>query len=365
MVVNRLRGSVERADGSGALLEVIEAADDVADNLEDAAFYLALLRPPGPAREIAAPLRAMCALLLASVRAHLRAVTYAGDVQRHGASRGRHERVPRGDAHGHVRSSTTIDDAQRTVYTALVASATSGGRAVRAHRGDPRVRAGRRCVDAHGAAAARPGARRAPCERKLPAPPQPSPLRPAGSRSRSPPSDADLYVLGETGPAACGGGDRREGARAWRASCAPACASPRRWCSRPASAGAAARPVDSFAGAWRVDRAHGRLHSRLPAGLGLGDRLRPLVVSVRSGAPVSMPGMLETVLDVGLSEGTVPGLAAADRQSAARMGLLPALDRVLRDRRAWQLAGAFSASRAGADRAGRRRAAGGTRGAGA
>ncbi|MDD1612043.1 MAG: hypothetical protein LUQ57_02765 [Methylococcaceae bacterium] len=35
---------------------------------------------------------------------------------------------------------------------------------------------------------------------------------------------------------------------------------------------------------------------------------RPLVVSVRSGAPVSMPGMLETVLDVGLNDVTVRAL---------------------------------------------------------
>ena len=35
---------------------------------------------------------------------------------------------------------------------------------------------------------------------------------------------------------------------------------------------------------------------------------RPLIVSVRSGAPVSMPGMLETVLDVGLNDVTVRAL---------------------------------------------------------
>lgn len=40
----------------------------------------------------------------------------------------------------------------------------------------------------------------------------------------------------------------------------------------------------------------------------LGDARRPLLVSVRSGAPVSMPGMMETVLDVGLCDETVPGL---------------------------------------------------------
>jgi pyruvate,orthophosphate dikinase len=39
-----------------------------------------------------------------------------------------------------------------------------------------------------------------------------------------------------------------------------------------------------------------------------GDRRRPLLVSVRSGAPHSMPGMLETVLDVGCTSEAVQGL---------------------------------------------------------
>ncbi|MDI4665654.1 pyruvate, phosphate dikinase [Xanthobacter autotrophicus] len=43
-------------------------------------------------------------------------------------------------------------------------------------------------------------------------------------------------------------------------------------------------------------------------GRGFGDRRRPLLVSVRSGAEKSMPGMLETVLDVGATPETVRGL---------------------------------------------------------
>ena len=45
------------------------------------------------------------------------------------------------------------------------------------------------------------------------------------------------------------------------------------------------------------------------SGLGFGDPADPLLVSVRSGAPVSMPGMLDTVLNLGLSEACVDGLA--------------------------------------------------------
>ena len=41
-----------------------------------------------------------------------------------------------------------------------------------------------------------------------------------------------------------------------------------------------------------------------------GDPARPLLVSVRSGAPVSMPGMMDTVLNLGLSPAIAEGLAA-------------------------------------------------------
>jgi pyruvate,orthophosphate dikinase len=42
-----------------------------------------------------------------------------------------------------------------------------------------------------------------------------------------------------------------------------------------------------------------------------GDPSNPLLVSVRSGAPVSMPGMMDTILNLGLNDGSERGLAAA------------------------------------------------------
>src|SRR5687767_6599709 len=42
----------------------------------------------------------------------------------------------------------------------------------------------------------------------------------------------------------------------------------------------------------------------------LGDPADPLLVSVRSGAAASMPGMMETVLNVGLNDESVQGLAS-------------------------------------------------------
>ena len=45
------------------------------------------------------------------------------------------------------------------------------------------------------------------------------------------------------------------------------------------------------------------------AGQTLGDEVNPLLVSVRSGAKFSMPGMMDTVLNLGLTDKTVEGLA--------------------------------------------------------
>jgi pyruvate, orthophosphate dikinase len=48
-------------------------------------------------------------------------------------------------------------------------------------------------------------------------------------------------------------------------------------------------------------------------GARFGDPARPLLVSVRSGARASMPGMMDTVLNLGLNDVTVEGLAALSK----------------------------------------------------
>ena len=57
-----------------------------------------------------------------------------------------------------------------------------------------------------------------------------------------------------------------------------------------------------------LDAIEGRIEARL------GDPQQPLLVSVRSGAPLSMPGMMDSVLNLGLNDRTVEGLAAATGQ---------------------------------------------------
>jgi pyruvate,orthophosphate dikinase len=67
-----------------------------------------------------------------------------------------------------------------------------------------------------------------------------------------------------------------------------------------------------------------RLEERM--GRKLGDPDDPLLVSVRSGAPFSMPGMMETVLNVGLNDQSVSGLA---RQSGDERFALDSYRRLL------------------------------------
>ncbi len=59
----------------------------------------------------------------------------------------------------------------------------------------------------------------------------------------------------------------------------------------------------------------------------------PLLVSVRSGARASMPGMMDTILNLGLNDKTVAGLDRQDGQRPLRLRLLPPLRPDVRRRR--------------------------------
>jgi len=59
----------------------------------------------------------------------------------------------------------------------------------------------------------------------------------------------------------------------------------------------------------RAEVARALAHVEQVAGKRYGDPADPLLVSVRSGARVSMPGMMDTVLNIGLNDETVEGLA--------------------------------------------------------
>ncbi|HEX3928822.1 MAG TPA: pyruvate, phosphate dikinase [Gemmatimonadales bacterium] len=64
----------------------------------------------------------------------------------------------------------------------------------------------------------------------------------------------------------------------------------------------------------QVERALQRLEAA--TGKEFGGEVTPLLVSVRSGAAVSMPGMMETILNLGLNDRTVEGLATQSGNAA-------------------------------------------------
>ena len=115
---------------------------------------------------------------------------------------------------------------------------------------------------------------------------------------------AELYPI-LRGSALAPGGAKEVGNKAWNL-------------MQMAGAGLPVPPAFVLPTAWcgRTDAAT-KLPAALAQGVGLlegatgcafGGARRPLLVSVRSGAAVSMPGMMETVLDVGLNAGTVEAL---------------------------------------------------------
>ena len=65
-----------------------------------------------------------------------------------------------------------------------------------------------------------------------------------------------------------------------------------------------------FSDGLALDVAGALAHVEAATGKRFGDAADPLLVSVRSGARVSMPGMMDTVLNLGLNDATVQGLAA-------------------------------------------------------
>ncbi|TRD09893.1 pyruvate, phosphate dikinase [Erythrobacter insulae] len=64
-----------------------------------------------------------------------------------------------------------------------------------------------------------------------------------------------------------------------------------------------------FSDALRAEVSNALKHIEASVGKSFGDAADPMLVSVRSGARVSMPGMMDTVLNLGLNDATVEGLA--------------------------------------------------------
>jgi pyruvate,orthophosphate dikinase len=118
----------------------------------------------------------------------------------------------------------------------------------------------------------------------------------------------EVYLIGCSGAAASAGqaSPQTMGSKAWNLlrmvqmslPVPPAFVLGTHYCVDRAARERASSPAVWSAGLRALERA---------TGLALGAASRPLLLSVRSGAPVSMPGMMETILNIGLCDATVGG----------------------------------------------------------
>jgi pyruvate, orthophosphate dikinase len=305
-LVGQARVAVTRGSDLAPLLELIQAADDIADSGEEAAFYTTLLAADSIGADVRSRVRGIARIVLTAAREYLRAVQLGTELHR-----GR----PREDVddflaavHRVIELEREADDAQRAVHRALVADG---------HRGEGMLfvvvelsRAFEEASDAlmHCAHLLREhtltrvvrseaGYRR----------PEAALVRPRGLDGV--PRSKHVYVLGDASgpvPALAAIGAKGHGLARLQATGIriPEGAVLRTSLWRTWAAGARDESVVERAVAAAVEAIEAQ------TGTALGSRRAPLLLSIRSGAPVSMPGMLDTVLNVGLNDATVQGMIA-------------------------------------------------------
>jgi pyruvate, orthophosphate dikinase len=302
-LVTKAREAVARSADLQPFLDLIEAADDIADCAEEAAFYSTLLPTGQPLDGVRTQVRRIAQLVLTSAREYLRAVQLSAELRR-GASR---EEIDAflSAAHEAIKLEHETDAAQRAVHQALVAA---DGPAATFFVVGEMTRAYEESADAlmHSAHLLRDHAmaRMVGSEPSLPR----SSEEPPPSHAALPEGAGEyLYVLGDPTlavPDADSIGAKAHGLARIAGSGVrvPEAVVLRTKLARARTAGMAPALPELLAGAIASLQAR--------TGLRFGSTRRPLLVSVRSGAPASMPGMLETVLNVGMGDGAVRGLIA-------------------------------------------------------
>ncbi len=295
---------VSRAPELNPLLQLVEAADGIADCGEEAAFYATLLGPVARTGRVQSQVRRIASLVLAASREYLRAVQLSAELRRGGP------REEIGDflqaAHEVVTLEHATDQVQRAVHEALVAEPDGFGTGLFVVL--ELTRAFEEAADAlmHSAHLIR--------DQTLSRVVRPEyDVRRDAQQPRenivvTPVVDEQLYLIGDASvpiPETSTIGNKAHGlARIARGGLRVPEAivlTTTFWRNRRAG-GADTEAFETVRAAVEA------LERR--TGLRLGSSRRPLLLSVRSGAPVSMPGMLETVLDVGVCDATARGVIA-------------------------------------------------------
>jgi len=304
-LVNEARGACARTEDPAPFLDLVREADDVADALEEATYSWSLLPQGRVSGKVLRESQRMMALVLDAARCHLRAVHLGREIQRGSPTEDMDSFLE--TTHRIVALERETDEALREAQAAFVEEVDAAGelfvlaQATQAceEAADALMRSAhllRRQVLGDVVRSEPPVAR-----------PEPQSTRAVPTRDESE-SLEELYVVdhgdAEVPDIAVIGAKGHGLARMARARLpVPEAAILSTAVYRNAAA-------DGEDGRLRmlVSAAVGALQAR--TGLRLGSARRPLILSVRSGAPASMPGMLETVLDVGTCNESVEGLVA-------------------------------------------------------
>lgn len=115
------RELAKQSEQADAVRQLLEVADDIADELEEAAFHLTLLKADGLAEEIRLPLAALARLLVEGTREYLKAIENARGIQRSGSPDDMHDFLEA--IHRIVAIEQQSDMVQREVRKALVNAA--------------------------------------------------------------------------------------------------------------------------------------------------------------------------------------------------------------------------------------------------
>jgi len=306
-LLTEARSTAARSADLDPVLELVQAADDIADSVEEAAFYATLLPEGHPTAAVRPQVRRIARLVLTASRDYLRAVQLSVELRRGG---------PREEmdaflaaAHQAIELERETDDAQRAVHQALVGDEERSGTGLFVVV--ELTRAFEEAADAlmHAAHLLREHTL-ARVVRSEVSTRRAAEVTPARAARIAPPSAGEhVYLLDDPSvaiPDAMTIGGKAHGlARIARA-------------GLRVPEGVVLKTTFSR-GQSSSTETDGRLREVLAdalealesgTSLRLGSSRRPLLLSVRSGAPVSMPGMLETVLNVGMCDSGVAGMIA-------------------------------------------------------
>jgi uncharacterized protein Yka (UPF0111/DUF47 family) len=120
-LVIRVRELAKRSTQAADVRQLIEAADDITDELEEAAFHLTLLTPESIDEEIRIPLATLARQLVEGTREYLKAIENVRGIDRSGSPDDMHDFLAA--IHRIVSIEQQSDTTERAVRKALVSSA--------------------------------------------------------------------------------------------------------------------------------------------------------------------------------------------------------------------------------------------------